>query len=495
MSDNQISNKILSIGLSRKKENELLSILGADVTLERFSLEGKGTGYHGALAAFVSWKGVNGRISGFNRNVFSDTDFPARILVLDGHVTQTELERIVDAGFFAVVHYPFDPKRINTLVEQIAESQGMYKDLFLMAREICLEREILGRQADLLHFFNRILTQASFSLDPAEILQQAHDDLQILAPVKSVEAIFWQKNHLLENEAELFIHDYSSKNVQNDLINYLLEHAEKHADSKITGYHANFMSLHDKIEDHVEVHKQDMLILPLRFGGRTFGCMSITVQKISRLGRDRTQTILAAVNHFALALRNALIFQEMKFRADRDALTRLPNRHFFDQKLLEETKRHQRYGSPLSIMMLDLDHFKKINDTHGHQAGDMVLQEVGRILIDTLRTSDSPARMGGEEFVALLAHTTEKQAWALSERIREALARHRYHFNGKFFKVTASIGVATLKGGFLNSPVDLMGAADAALYKAKELGRNMVYMASEVNEEAEEADQPLRKMA
>lgn len=476
---------VLSIGLDQRMEDELQAVLGAKYALERFGGGTKGffsPETNSAVLAFVSWRGMSGQLAGLARNHFSLEDFPSRVLILDAAVAQSDLERIVDAGFSAVVRYPFEPERIRELVDHAAESRGIYKDLYHMAREICLEREILSRQADLLQFFNKMLTKASFSLDPIEILHQAHEDLRILLEVKSVEAVFWQRNRDRVMEAELFIHEHDGKEVQDKLIQFLLEHAAKHAGEKITAFHVTFMSRIESIRDLVEVKDEDMLVLPLRFGAQSFGCICIASERIARLGRDRLQTILAAVNHLALALRNALLYREMRIKADRDALTRLPNRQYFDERLLQEMKRHQRYGHPLSLLMMDLDHFKRLNDTHGHQAGDMVLEEVGRILMTSLRSSDTPARYGGEEFVALLSNTTEEQAWILAERIREAIAGRRFHFKGRFFRITASIGVASLQAGVFSSSADLLGEADAALYRAKNMGRNAVCSFAEEEE-------------
>ncbi len=478
---------ILSVGLGSRQEDELRAILGADFDLERMQTKAKRlspAARDGAVLAFISWQGVRGELARLTRTHFAQDDFPSRVLVLDGKPAESDLERVVDAGFSAVVRYPFEPDRIRSLVEQAAESQGMFKDLYHMAREICLEREILTRQADLLQFFNKMLTRASFSLDPVEILHQAHDDLRILLDAKSVEAIFWQRNSRSNVlEAELFIHEHGGKTIQDKLIRFLLLHADKHAEERMTNYHVNFMSEINGMQEVTDVRGEDMLILPLRFGGVSFGCICIVSEKIARLGRDRLQTILAAVNHLALALRNALLYRELRTKADRDALTRLPNRQYFDERLLQELKRHQRYRHPLSMLMIDLDHFKDLNDTHGHQAGDMALEEVGRILMNSLRSSDTPARYGGEEFVALLSNTTEDQAWVLAERIREEIAGRRFHYKGRFFKITASIGVASLRSGMLASPSDLLGEADAALYRAKSVGRNTVCMYEDEEEE------------
>ncbi|SMP71015.1 diguanylate cyclase (GGDEF) domain-containing protein [Desulfonatronum zhilinae] len=485
MSEPQSQFSILSVGLSPRQEEDIQAIIGPDYSWERYQPSGtaKQANQSQRLMALISWKGINGRISALQRGEFQEDDAPPRVLVLDSDVAQADLERVVDAGFTAVLRYPFEPERVRGLARELQESQGLYKDLYHMAREICLEREILSRQADLLQFFNKILTNASFSLDPVEILHQAHQDLQILLPVKGVDAIFWHTGAEQQMEAELFIHEYSGKTIQGKMIEFLLENAAKHAEEPIENYHVNFMSKMDSGDELKKINSKDILVLPLRFGGKSFGCVSIVSEKIARLGRDRLQTILAAVNHLALALRNALLYREMRTRADRDALTRLPNRHFFDERMVQELKRHQRYRIPLTLMIMDLDHFKRINDTFGHQAGDMVLRDIGRLLQEMLRSSDLAARYGGEEFVMLLSHTTEEQAWVLAERIREVIAKRRFNYKGKFFRVTASIGIASLETGLFGQNVDLFAEADAALYRAKAGGRNMICLAGEEEDE------------
>ena len=129
--------------------------------------------------------------------------------------------------------------------------------------------------------------------------------------------------------------------------------------------------------------------------------------------------------------------------------------------------------------MLDLDHFEAINDTYGHQMGDTVLQETARILQASLRGTDFAARYGGEEFVVLLPHTSADQATILAERIRSKIAGKNFNARGKRFRVTASIGLASLTPGALDREADLVLKVDQALYQAKANGRNMVVVAKE----------------
>ena len=161
----------------------------------------------------------------------------------------------------------------------------------------------------------------------------------------------------------------------------------------------------------------------------------------------------------------------------RDALTGLYNRWFLTDKIEAEINRSLRHGAPLSLMMLDIDHFKRVNDTYGHSAGDHVLQSVGKVLRESCRVYDIPSRYGGEEFCILLPETKIDNTSVVANRIRERLQSADMEVPGASVVVTASIGVATLDGGGGDAVLTgsaLIDRADRALYSAKERGRNRV---------------------
>lgn len=161
--------------------------------------------------------------------------------------------------------------------------------------------------------------------------------------------------------------------------------------------------------------------------------------------------------------------------AQTDPLTQLLNRRALTIKLVTEMERVRRYNAPLAMLMLDLDHFKLINDTYGHLAGDDVLSSVAGLLQRAVRSVDTVARYGGEEFVIVLPETGSVGAFAFAERIRDRLATHRFTVGAtQEVRVTASIGVATYPSAGLESVEDLFRAADSALYRAKASGRNVV---------------------
>jgi diguanylate cyclase (GGDEF)-like protein len=157
-----------------------------------------------------------------------------------------------------------------------------------------------------------------------------------------------------------------------------------------------------------------------------------------------------------------------------DALTGLPNRRALEDELERSAARTSRDGSWLSLLALDVDHFKSFNDTHGHAAGDAVLATVGRVLVEQCRKGDIPARYGGEEFTVVLPNTNPLGASVVAERIRRAFEASTTPFEGKTLKITMSLGIASAQGTNVNPVAVLATRADEALYCAKRAGRNRV---------------------
>lgn len=167
---------------------------------------------------------------------------------------------------------------------------------------------------------------------------------------------------------------------------------------------------------------------------------------------------------------------EIRDRILYDQLTGLLTKESLYLAFERELQRCLRFGHPLSVLMMDLDRFKSVNDTHGHLMGSHVLSDVGGIIRHAIRAADVSARYGGEEFVTYLAETDGKGARLAAERIREAIEAHNFTLDGLSIRVTISIGVSTAPGDG-DSIKDLVAAADRALYEAKETGRNRVCIA------------------
>jgi diguanylate cyclase (GGDEF)-like protein len=175
----------------------------------------------------------------------------------------------------------------------------------------------------------------------------------------------------------------------------------------------------------------------------------------------------------AVSIENVGLHETVERQAVTDELTGLFNRRRFQEAMATEVERSKRFGQPVGLVLLDLDDFKNVNDTHGHQQGDLVLREVARVLRETSREIDEPARYGGEELAVVLPGTDLEGAYNLAERVRagiEELALPLLDGDG-ILNVTASFGVATLPGS-ADDMRDLVAAADEALYRAKRAGKN-----------------------
>ncbi|HYR55979.1 MAG TPA: GGDEF domain-containing protein [Myxococcaceae bacterium] len=160
--------------------------------------------------------------------------------------------------------------------------------------------------------------------------------------------------------------------------------------------------------------------------------------------------------------------------ATRDGLTRIFNKKYFLDTLRKEFAYCLRHRVPLSVLMFDVDHFKKINDNHGHQAGDYVLARIAQRINETIRTEDVFSRYGGEEFAIMLRESTEEQGYICAERCRRAIDGADFVFGNTPMRVTISLGIASLLDSDYTNPEDLIASADRYLYRAKKAGRNRV---------------------
>ena len=205
----------------------------------------------------------------------------------------------------------------------------------------------------------------------------------------------------------------------------------------------------------------------------------IAVWNADRSGLDAAglATLRTLAPYAALQLRQMVARDTLRERAERDALTGLPNRGAFDEKMHEEIALFRRYHRPVSVLILDVDHFKQVNDTYGHEAGDAVLRQVGRILAATIRETDFAARLGGEEFAVILPETELAQALETADRIRVAIERATVVHDDRTLSVQASAGVSACPA-VVRDPAALLASADAALYASKQNGRNRVTAAS-----------------
>jgi diguanylate cyclase (GGDEF)-like protein len=223
------------------------------------------------------------------------------------------------------------------------------------------------------------------------------------------------------------------------------------------------------------------IALPLECRGRTIGALVGLDRgpsaRVPKFASGTQSALLAALEPGAIALDNALRVQRAEALSVTDDLTQLYNSRYLTQVMRRETKRASRSGRPLSLLFIDLDGFKSINDTHGHLFGSRALVEAADVIRVSARETDVVARFGGDEFALVLPDTGTEGALAVGDRIRERIAAHRFlHGEGLNIALTVSVGVATLPDNSVSAE-GLIQAADDAMYWVKERGKNGIHVA------------------
>jgi diguanylate cyclase (GGDEF)-like protein len=234
-----------------------------------------------------------------------------------------------------------------------------------------------------------------------------------------------------------------------------------------------------------EWHENDLLLVPLVQGDEMIGFLSVREPHDRRIPSvEKVQTLEVFATQAVTALQSARQYEEIKRLTFIDALTPAYNHRFFQEALAKEVSRHARTGHEMALAMLDLDNFKKINDTYGHPVGDDILKGLVQELMTNARDTDVVARYGGEEFAIIFPDTPAHSAREAANRMR-ALVENRVFAPAQLgpLRITVSVGVAVYPKDGL-TPADLISRADAALYFAKKNGKNRVAMAGDVMKEA-----------
>lgn len=227
------------------------------------------------------------------------------------------------------------------------------------------------------------------------------------------------------------------------------------------------------VGDGVKIPPLDrVLIYPFLIENKVVGAfmLGFVNKNISEYEKNVLEIL---TNQMSIAISNALLFEKVNLMATTDGLTGVFNHRYFQEKLTDEIERALRYGEKFVLMLLDIDHFKKVNDTYGHPVGDLVLKSVSKILKSTTRKVDIVARYGGEEFAIIMVQTDKQGAIKFAERLRKAIEESEVITQGGKLKVTVSIGLSSFPDDAKDKSL-LIERADKALYKAKKGGRNRV---------------------
>jgi diguanylate cyclase (GGDEF)-like protein len=260
---------------------------------------------------------------------------------------------------------------------------------------------------------------------------------------------------------------------------YLSEHIDAKESEAIRSVVKNALRTLQSIAEYSTSLERYVLGVPLFFEDKKFGAIYLVFSKERgkeklNLSEDEKSFIETLRHHLSLIIEKQRLFEQ----AITDGLTRLYLRRFFLATLEKEINRSKRYQLEVSVLLLDIDHFKKFNDTYGHQAGDFVLRETAQRIMESIRSVDTPGRYGGEEMAVILPQTGIKDGFVVAERIRKAIEGAEYLFKNDSMRVTASIGITALHGRDI-SLEEMIEESDKALYVAKSKGRNQVRIAPE----------------
>ena len=225
--------------------------------------------------------------------------------------------------------------------------------------------------------------------------------------------------------------------------------------------------------------KKDFFVtIPLKIEKEIVGVLNINDGEQDSFEESSLEMVLDISDFISMSVSNAILYEQTKQLAVTDGLTGISNRPNMEQALQNEFERSMRYGAPLSVVLLDVDHFKGVNDTYGHQKGDEILVAVASLLKKVCCTNDIAARYGGEEFLMILPQSNAQGAFKIADRVREGIMKMSFTGNDSNFSVTTSCGVAELDRDFIKNTDQLIATADQALYDAKNGGRNKTIIGS-----------------
>jgi two-component system, cell cycle response regulator len=228
---------------------------------------------------------------------------------------------------------------------------------------------------------------------------------------------------------------------------------------------------------HAKVIKEsagNIIIVDLKSTNGTY-CNGRRIHQHTLKDGDKIKIASTTIMKFSYQDSTEIQFQKGLFEsASKDKLTKIFNRAFFTERFLQEFSYALRHNIPLTLVIFDIDHFKKVNDTYGHQTGDFVLSKIADVISKLIRKEDIFGRYGGEEFVILLRDTNEEKAYAFANNIRKAIEKSEFRYSKTVIPVTISAGIATYREGNFKSNDEMFRIADQYLYAAKNRGRNRV---------------------
>lgn len=406
------------------------------------------------------------------------------IILVGKELGADRVAQLLRHGAFDYITWPCTADRLTESIQSGMMNRRTFLEVQHLSDELARTNQALAHDRDILTQCNRnlsVLNQLTQtlagSLEPEAIVKTLFAGLPRLLPADALGLVrtnpehIWTWSHAQQPQREA--------RVRMHLTSRLAPTQGKTTGTpprlRLVGApHLTLVSEKSGSEPDSETSIGTMYDVPLTIGPHGLGLLHVE-RDGERPFTEQEQQLLTTVGaSLALTLRNADTHQHLQDLALRDPLTGVLNRRALDGPLTRELRAGLRYGAPASLLLLDLDYFKTVNDVLGHVAGDDVLKKVATLVHETVRDVDSVGRYGGEEFAVILPHTHLEQAQTLAERIRSVIERHAFDLEDSHVRLTASIGVASSGAADIATIADWISAADAALYSAKAQGRNRV---------------------
>ncbi|MDD5434055.1 MAG: diguanylate cyclase [Nitrospira sp.] len=362
----------------------------------------------------------------------------------------------------------------------------LYKDLQRANRMLRLQKKKLEEEKNTfkkwgedLHLLNDLSKSLVATLDTDKIIETAYTRMQETIPhdILSI-VLFAQKKMWLFSSFRLDSEEIeeikSAIILAGSEVTGIVDKGGYKAAVKYMGNTQTGASHIDTVWEEEKKQFSNRLFFPLEIGDEKIGMLKLIRSSGEPFSKHQYDIVEMIVSTLTLALKNSEVHRGAQEMATIDALTGLFNKRYFNEILDREFKSTMRYQTPVSLIMADLDNFKRVNDKFGHQAGDTVIREVSSILTRSLRDIDVPARYGGDELAIILPETSAEQAFFVAKRLKRLIEQSPVLFGNNSINTTASFGISSCPNSNIKTVEEMISEADKALYDAKRCGRNRI---------------------